>query len=269
MAGPAVRALLLAALLSAGGGGGGGGGDASGGGYAAYAQQVAPCTFNSMCTCKLGGGGGGAAGPTIHLTTPRSLALVKDISCIGVPFAKMPELAGGAQVAHMDVVSSGLEALEGEALGAAQVESLRLMSNRIQLVGERAFASMSDALKSLDLSYNELDHVPFDALRPLKGLDWLNLHSNHIASLGRGGEGAAEADWGHLRESLSNLFLGENDLTELPTSLGDSPTVNGHLHGHGGGGGGANGHAFNGHGGHFGGNGGGGGGRNGTIKVNI
>jgi hypothetical protein len=35
---------------------------------------------------------------------------------------------------------------------------------------------MAHVLKSLDLSYNELDEVPFAALQPLKTLDWLNLH---------------------------------------------------------------------------------------------
>jgi hypothetical protein len=38
------------------------------------------------------------------------------------------------------------------------------------------FRSMAHVLKSLDLSYNELDEVPFEALQPLKSLDWLNLH---------------------------------------------------------------------------------------------
>jgi hypothetical protein len=39
----------------------------------------------------------------------------------------------------MDVVNSGLEELENEALGGSQIQSLRLMSNRIQHVGERTF----------------------------------------------------------------------------------------------------------------------------------
>lgn len=37
------------------------------------------------------------------------------------------------------------------------------------------FSSMEDAIRSLDLSYNELDHVPFEALRPVRSLDWINL----------------------------------------------------------------------------------------------
>jgi hypothetical protein len=43
------------------------------------------------------------------------------------------------QVTHVDVVNSGLEALENEALGGSKIEYLRLMSNKIQLVGERTF----------------------------------------------------------------------------------------------------------------------------------
>ena len=38
------------------------------------------------------------------------------------------------------------------------------------------FSLMEDVLKSLDLSYNELDEIPFDALQPLTSLDWLNFH---------------------------------------------------------------------------------------------
>ena len=50
----------------------------------------------------------------------------------------LTELPTG-QVTHVDVVNSGLEALENEALGRSEIESLRLMSNKIQLVGERTF----------------------------------------------------------------------------------------------------------------------------------
>lgn len=38
------------------------------------------------------------------------------------------------------------------------------------------FRSMQASLRSLDLSYNELDEVPFEALHSIKELDWLNLH---------------------------------------------------------------------------------------------
>jgi hypothetical protein len=43
------------------------------------------------------------------------------------------------QMDHMDVMNSGLEAVDGEILGGAQIESLRLMSNQIVYVNERAF----------------------------------------------------------------------------------------------------------------------------------
>jgi hypothetical protein len=48
------------------------------------------------------------------------------------------DLPGGL-VVHMDLVKSGLEALENEAMDGFQIESLRLMSNKIQEVGEETF----------------------------------------------------------------------------------------------------------------------------------
>ncbi len=35
---------------------------------------------------------------------------------------------------------------------------------------------MAEDLKSLDLSYNELDEMPVKAMKPLKVLDWANFH---------------------------------------------------------------------------------------------
>ncbi|KAF4518519.1 hypothetical protein B566_EDAN004263 [Ephemera danica] len=162
-----------------------------------------------MCSCKFGD----ASTLTIHFTTPKSLENVRDVSCVGVPFASLPELPGG-QVAHVDVVSSGLEAVDSEVLGGAQVESLRLMSNRILYINERAFSAMEDALRSLDLSYNELFQIPFEALRHVRSLDWINFLGNHISSLGED-----EDDWSpYIRETLTNMLMGKNDLAELPPS---------------------------------------------------
>lgn len=38
------------------------------------------------------------------------------------------------------------------------------------------FSSMYRTLSSLDLSYNELDTVPFIALKDIRNLQWINLH---------------------------------------------------------------------------------------------
>ncbi|XP_063217061.1 chaoptin-like [Bacillus rossius redtenbacheri] len=158
-------------------------------------QEDAPCAFNTMCSCKM------AAANTSH------------VSCLGVPLLTFPELPGG-EVALVDIVDSGLEALESEALGDARIESLRLMSNRLEFVGNRAFSSSVSVLKSLDLSYNQLSEVPFESLQHLQALDWLSLHSNQIATL----QGQAESSWGRLKDTLTNVYLGDNDLTELPRS---------------------------------------------------
>lgn len=85
---------------------------------------VGPCSFNSMCTCKTDPG--------------ESYKSLKDIACVGVQFARLPDLPN-KEVDFMDVVSSGLEVLENESFGSLQVGSLRMISNRILVVGERTF----------------------------------------------------------------------------------------------------------------------------------
>ncbi|KAJ8915739.1 hypothetical protein NQ315_004551 [Exocentrus adspersus] len=40
----------------------------------------------------------------------------------------------------------------------------------------RGFHSLWKSLTSLDLSYNQLDSVPFVALKELRSLQWINLH---------------------------------------------------------------------------------------------
>ncbi|KAF5278636.1 hypothetical protein FQA39_LY00678 [Lamprigera yunnana] len=72
---------------------------------------------------------------------------------------------------------------------------------------------MKNSLVSLDLSYNKLDAIPFGAFRDLRNLQWLNLHRNQISSI--------VGDWSHVKNTLANLFLGENDITELSSELDD------------------------------------------------
>ena len=89
-----------------------------------FGQTVGPCSFNTMCTCK---------------TDPEmSYKSLKDIACVGVPFVKLPDFPHKL-VLFLDVVSSGLEILENESFGSLQVESLRLISNKISHVSEKTF----------------------------------------------------------------------------------------------------------------------------------
>ncbi|KAG7209858.1 hypothetical protein KM043_011460 [Ampulex compressa] len=110
---------------------------------------------------------------------------------------------------QLDIVGSGMQALDNDALGSSVgVEALGLMSNRLSSIGEKSFLGVADSLRSLDLSYNSLEDIPFKAFRDLRKLNWLNMHNNHLTSL--------DGDWGHVKQTLTNGFFGDNSITEIP-----------------------------------------------------
>ncbi|XP_075216826.1 chaoptin [Lycorma delicatula] len=172
------------------------------------AQDSASCIFNSMCFCK-------AVqehfDKGVNYPSPNSQEHLRDVSCFQVPFSKFPELPHG-HIPHVDVIGCGLEALDNEAMGGTQVDALRLNNNQLLTIGDKAFSTMNNVLRALDLSFNELEEIPLEALLSLKKLDWLNLHRNEITSIGNG----LPIDWSHLRNTLANLFLAENDIQEVP-----------------------------------------------------
>lgn len=47
--------------------------------------QVAPCSFNLMCTCRYA-----ADAPSAAYTTSQDLEHVTEVTCVGVPFARIP-----------------------------------------------------------------------------------------------------------------------------------------------------------------------------------
>ncbi|XP_046679475.1 chaoptin-like [Homalodisca vitripennis] len=153
-------------------------------------QPSQPCSFNSMCSCRY----------------INSSGTIRDVSCVGVPFYKLPDLPH-IDISHLDVVGAGLETVDDSLAG--QIETLRLITNSIITISDKTFTSMANSLRSLDLSQNRLEEVPAQAICYLKSLNWLNLHGNQIPTL----EGN---DWCHLKDTLDSLFLGENELQELP-----------------------------------------------------
>ncbi|XP_032675898.1 chaoptin-like isoform X1 [Odontomachus brunneus] len=153
-----------------------------------------PCTFNTMCMC--------------WVQDDDDDFTKMDISCMGVPFARFPDVSVN-YVTQLDIVGSGMQVLDNDALASsAGVEALGLMSNRLSSIGDKSLLGITDSLRSLDLSYNSLEDVPFKAFRDLKKLNWLNMHSNHLTSL--------DGDWGRTRDTLSNAFFGDNSITEVP-----------------------------------------------------
>ncbi|XP_063868712.1 chaoptin-like [Scylla paramamosain] len=151
--------------------------------------QIGPCTFNHLCTCSYSSDAPTAA--YTYTSAPPAPDLITELTCVGVPFARIPDIPPGL-VMQMDVLNSGLEVIAEEDFGDTRVSNLRLMSNNIRLIADKAFSGMSQFLQSLDLSHNELTSVPRGALTPLNFLEWFNLHGNHIAEL-------VEEDWVGLR----------------------------------------------------------------------
>nr|XP_034180450.1 chaoptin-like [Osmia lignaria]XP_034180451.1 chaoptin-like [Osmia lignaria] len=152
-----------------------------------------PCTFNTMCMCWV---------------QDNEDFTKMDISCMGIPFAKFPDVSVN-YVAQLDVVGSGLQAIDNDALtSSVGVEALGLMSNRLSNIGDKSFSRIADSLRTLDLSYNSLEDVPLKVLRDLKKLNWLNMHSNHLTTL--------DGDWGHTKDTLTNAFFGDNSIIEIP-----------------------------------------------------
>ncbi|OAD58266.1 Chaoptin [Eufriesea mexicana] len=131
-----------------------------------------------------------------------------DISCLGIPFARFPDVSV-SYVSQLDVVGSGMQTLDNDALtSSVGVKALGLMSNRLSNIGDLSLSGIADSLRSLDLSYNALEDVPFKVFRNLRKLNWLNMHSNHLTSL--------DGDWGHLKDTLTDAFFGDNSIIELP-----------------------------------------------------
>ncbi|XP_034242968.1 chaoptin-like [Thrips palmi] len=128
-----------------------------------------------------------------------------EVSCIGVPLHSMPALPRRA-LHHVEVMQSELTALEDAALAGTRTASLRLIGDGLVVIAPHALAPLAGELRSLDLSYNQLQEVPA-ALRPLKSLHWLSLHGNQLTAL--------NVDWGHLRDTLASLYLGAGSLAEL------------------------------------------------------
>ncbi|XP_046740818.1 chaoptin-like [Diprion similis] len=150
------------------------------------------CNFNTMCLCWV---------------QDDADYTQMDVSCMGVPFARFPEIPI-RYIAQLDIVGSGMQVLENEALVSSYVEALGLMSNRLMLIGEKSLSGVADHLRSLDLSYNYFTKVPLKAFQNLKKLTWLNMHSNYLTSL--------DGNWSHLPNTLTNVFFGDNSIAELP-----------------------------------------------------
>uniref|UniRef100_A0A1B6GDA1 LRRCT domain-containing protein n=1 Tax=Cuerna arida TaxID=1464854 RepID=A0A1B6GDA1_9HEMI len=171
-----------------------------------FTPQPAPCSFNPMCLCKF---------RELPRNTPPKVDDINNIiqvSCVGIPFYRFPELPM-IELEKLDIMSSGLDQLNEESLGGVRAEVIQLMDNSIFNVNHKSFQMTSDMVKSIDLSINQLQEIPLQALRSIKNLNHLYIQSNHIEHI----KTEFSSDWGRMQESLLSLYLRNNGLRELPS----------------------------------------------------
>ncbi|KAF7278687.1 hypothetical protein GWI33_008096 [Rhynchophorus ferrugineus] len=138
----------------------------------------------------------------------KKLKVKRDTDTLGVP---------EGQINQLEVIDSAISTLEADSLLGCQLQAFVFSNNRLQHISDRVFSSSWKILTSLDLSYNYLDSVPFGALKEVKELQWLNLHRNQISSI--------NGDWSHMKTTLTTLFVGENDISEMADSTVSSPHI--------------------------------------------
>ncbi|XP_068631782.1 chaoptin-like [Battus philenor] len=148
-------------------------------------EPLEPCTRSPLCSCR-----------TAHM------------SCIAVPLHRFPEWPR-IELQHLDISMSNLEIIAESALDGLHLQTLVLVANRLHHIENHAFSSMANTLASLDLGYNDFTEVPYEGLKDLKVLNWLNLQNNNIASIG------TDTRWYHLEETLTSLSLSNNQISEL------------------------------------------------------
>ncbi|CAK1596122.1 unnamed protein product [Parnassius mnemosyne] len=148
-------------------------------------EPLEPCTSSPLCSCR-----------------------VAHMSCIAVPLHRFPEWPR-IELQHLDISMSNLEIISESALDGLHLQTLVLVANRLHHIENHAFSSMANSLASLDLGYNDFTEVPYQGLKDLKVLNWLNLQNNNIAHIG------SDIRWHYLEETLTSLSFSNNQITEL------------------------------------------------------
>ncbi|CAG0890232.1 unnamed protein product [Darwinula stevensoni] len=166
-----------------------------------------PCRFNALCQC--GSVQGSISAKSAPFSTHQeNFPDSQELVCLRVPVAPHKVLPEG-KLFHADLIGGDLEVLEADSLQGSHVQSIRLLGNGLKHIHEKAFRSSKHSLRSLEISGNQLEAIPVNALKDLSNLDWLSLHGNKILN-------ATREELEILSKTLSSLYLGENHLTKLP-----------------------------------------------------
>lgn len=97
--------------------------------------------------------------------------------------SKRLRLFRAGTVSILDITVSGTSVLPARFLEGVPLHGLVVSTGALRRVNENAFSALADHLQALGLPNNLLDSVPSPALRPLIGLERLDLSHNKLKTL--------------------------------------------------------------------------------------
>lgn len=115
-------------------------------------------------------------------------------------------LSGSLKI--LDLSNNQIEQLNDSLVGLKKLQSLLARNNQLAKLDESTFKSSAETLQILDLSGNQLVHVPYQALEPIKRLYKLNLQNNKLKSL-------TKADFQQWSKSLLSILLNKNQIEQI------------------------------------------------------
>ncbi|KAK7590207.1 hypothetical protein V9T40_001820 [Parthenolecanium corni] len=150
-----------------------------------------PCVFNPLCTCS------------------RSDSNLGDVTCQGVPLAKLPSYLNRSKINSLRLSNNGLKKIDSHFLSGTGLHMLKISGNSLYDVEIDALNGLENSLRDLELSYTELIRVPSPAFNGLQRLQILNLSGNDIVDVSR-------ENWLHVGNTLEVLILRDNAIKYVP-----------------------------------------------------
>lgn len=149
-----------------------------------------PCYFNPLCSCS-------KAVPDLGI-----------VRCRDTSLSMIPQAINTSKVFMLQLDNVGLRRLEPYFVQSTGLYKLSITRNPLPTIHDDAFVGLERTLWKLDLSHNDLLHVPSRAIRYLHKLKLLDLTDNDITRI-------HPDSWKGLEHSMETLILAENSIAYL------------------------------------------------------